>query len=98
MAQSIRGYAQTSDRSRGYLRYLYRKAKTLDSWDKDSYPHPHWDNVSGEPRRSWHRKDLEDSCLAVAIMADTTPAWREVYGDIEISTTVGEHTFLVQMN
>ena len=31
---------------------------------------------------SWHRFDLHESSYAVALMADRTPAWREVYGDI----------------
>ncbi len=82
MPSTVRGYEATTDRSRGWLRYMYRKATTPDSWDKDSQPHPHWDGVSGEPRRSWHRFDLQDSAQPVAIMADITPAWREVYGTI----------------
>ncbi len=82
MNKTLRGYPATSDRSRGWLRYLYRKATTPDNWDKDGKPHPHWDGKSGEPRRSWHRFDLQDSSHAVAIMADVTPAWREVYGII----------------
>lgn len=82
MGKLVRGYPATTDRSRGWLRYLYRKATTLDSWDKDDTPHPHWDNLSGEPSNSWHRKDLEHSATPVALMADTTPAWREVYGTI----------------
>jgi len=28
---------------------------------------------------SWHRFDLIDSSYAIALMAETTPAWREVY-------------------
>ena len=34
MAKAVRGYAATSERSRGWLRYLYRKATTPDNWDK----------------------------------------------------------------
>ena len=82
MASTVRGYGATTDRSRGWLRYMHRKATTPDSWDRDGRPHPHWDGVSGEPRRSWHRFDLQDSAQAVAVMADVTPAWREVYGTI----------------
>ncbi len=58
MASIVRGYPSTSERSRGWLRYLYRKATTPDNWDKDGEPHLHWDNITGEPRRSWHRFDL----------------------------------------
>ena len=82
MGASVRGYPAMSDRSRGWLRYLYRKATTPDSWDKDGEPHPHWDGVTGEPRRSWHRFDLLQSGFGMALMADKTPAWREVYGRI----------------
>lgn len=82
MSQTIRGYRATTERSRGWLRYMYRKATTPDNWDKDGEPHAHWDGISGEPRRSWHRFDLQDSAQPVAIMADITPAWREVYGTI----------------
>ncbi len=58
MASMVRGYPATSDRSRGWLRYLYRKATTPDNWDKDGEPHAHWDNVTGPPTTSWHRMDL----------------------------------------
>ena len=75
-------YPATSDRSRGGLRYLYRKATTPDNWDKNGHPHPHWDGTTGEPMLSWHRFDLIESSYAMALMADTTPAWREVYRTI----------------
>ena len=82
MATLVRGYPATSDRSRGWLRYLYRKATTPDNWDKDGEPHAHWDNVTGPPTTSWHRMDLVRSSYAIPLMADRTPAWREVYGRI----------------
>ena len=69
-----------SDRSLGWLRYVFRKATTPDNWDQGGQPHAHWDNRSDPPMLSWHRFDLLDSTNAVALMADTTPAWREVYG------------------
>ena len=72
----------TSDRSRGWLRYLYRKATTPDNWDKDGRPHAHWDDVTGEPMTSWTRFDLVRSSYAIPLMADRTPEWREVYGRI----------------
>jgi hypothetical protein len=31
---------------------------------------------------SWHRFDLIDSTYALGLMADTTPAWRELYTDV----------------
>ena len=67
-----------SDRDLGWLRYLYRKATTPDSWDKDGEPHEHWDDISTPPMLCFKRFDLIDSTYAVALMADITPAWREV--------------------
>ena len=61
MSATVRGYSALTERSRGWLRYLHRKATTPDNWDKDSQPHPHWDNISGNPRRSWYRFDLFES-------------------------------------
>ena len=49
MPKTVRGYAATSERSRGWLRYLYRKATTPDNWDKDGEAHPHWDSYTREP-------------------------------------------------
>tara|TARA_Y100000782_G_C10105601_1_gene232288 strand:- start:212 stop:733 length:522 start_codon:yes stop_codon:yes gene_type:complete len=40
---------------------------------------------------SWHRFDLIDSSYAVALMADRTPAWREVYSEI-LDQLVTRHT------
>lgn len=79
------------DRSLGWLRYLYRKATTPDDWSQAGQPHPHWDNRSGPPMTSWHRFDLIDSSYAIALMADITPAWREVYGRI-LDELVARHT------
>ncbi len=39
----------------------------------------------------WHRFDLIDSTYAVALMADRTPAWREVYGRI-LDELIFRHT------
>jgi hypothetical protein len=75
-------YPMTSDRSRGWLRYLFRKATTPDNWDKEGRPHPHWDDVTGAPTTSWQRFDLLKSCYALPLLCDRTPAWREVYGRI----------------
>ena len=82
MRRTVAGYPALSPRSQGWLRYLYRKATTPDSWERDGKPHDHWDDTSEAPMLSWHRFDLIDSSYAVALMADQTPAWREVYGRI----------------
>jgi hypothetical protein len=80
-----------SDRDIGWLRYLHRKATTTDSWDKDGEPHPHWDDISTPPMLCFKRFDLIDSTYAVALMADITPAWREVYGEI-LDEMIFRHT------
>ena len=83
--------AALDDRSLGWLRYLHRKATTADDWDREGRPHPHWDNITGAPMLSWHRFDLIDSSYAAALMADRTPAWREVYSEI-LDRLVTRHT------
>ncbi len=45
-------------------------------------PHPWWDQYSGSPFLSYPRFDLSDSSNAILVMADQTPAWREVYTHI----------------
>ncbi|MGZ6996063.1 MAG: hypothetical protein ACXVIM_12695, partial [Acidimicrobiia bacterium] len=78
-------------RAQGWLRYLYRKATTPDDWDRTGHPHAHWDDTSDPPMLCWHRFDLIDSTYAVALMADRTPAWREVYGRI-LDELIFRHT------
>ena len=80
-----------SDRDVGWLRYLHRKATTPDSWDRDGHPHEHWDTESDPPMLCWYRFDLIDSTYAVAMMADVTPAWREVYAGI-LDELIFRHT------
>ena len=80
-----------SDRNVGWLRYLHRKATTADSWERAGRPHEHWDNVSDPPMLCFHRFDLIDSTYAVALMADRTPAWREVYEQI-LDELIFRHT------
>lgn len=45
-------------------------------------PHPWWDQYSAAPMLSYPRFDLTDSSYAILLMADQTPAWREVYSRI----------------
>jgi hypothetical protein len=79
------------ERAQGWLRYLHRKATTPDDWDRTGHPHPHWDDHSDPPMLCWHRFDLIDSTYAVALMADRTPAWREVYARI-LDELIFRHT------
>ena len=69
-------------RARGWLHFLWRKATTPDDWSEDGEPHPWWDRYSTPPMLNFPRFDLSESGYAVAVMADMTPAWREVYDRI----------------
>ncbi|MGH9024210.1 MAG: hypothetical protein ACRDV9_14115 [Acidimicrobiia bacterium] len=75
-------YPRLSERGQGWLRYLHRKATVADRWDRHGRPSDMWDDRSGAPMTSWHRFDLIDSSYAVAVAAEVTPAWRELYGTI----------------
>ena len=49
-------------------------------WNYDGNgPHPWWDQYTAAPMLSYPRFDLSDSSYGVMLMADQTPAWREVY-------------------
>jgi hypothetical protein len=72
-----------NERAQGWLRHLHQKATTADDWSYDSKgPHEWWDGSTAPPMCSWPRFDLQESAYAVALMADKTPAWREVYSTI----------------
>ena len=45
MERRTRDVPQLDERSVGWLRYLYRKATTPDSWDREGQPHEHWDDT-----------------------------------------------------
>ena len=66
-------------RARGWLRFLWEKATTPDDWSADGVPHPWWDRYSNPVVTSYGRFDLQNSSYALLLMADQTPAWREVY-------------------
>lgn len=82
---------ELSARARGWLRFLWQKATTPDDWSEAGEPHPWWDRYSSEPVMNFARFDLSESAYAVALMADLTPAWREVYGRI-LDELVRRHT------
>lgn len=71
-----------SARAAGWLRHIYRKATTTDDWSEDGNPASWWDQKSQEPLLSFPRFDLSESSYAIGVMADQTPAWREVYAEI----------------
>lgn len=66
----------------GWLKVLHRKAHLPDDWSRAGTPDPSWDSYSTAPFLSWHRFDLIDSSYAIAVLADRTPAYRELYVDL----------------
>ena len=66
----------------GWLKLLHGKALVDDDWSRSGAPDPSWDSYSQAPLTSWPRFDLVDSANVIALLADLTPAWRELYIDI----------------
>ncbi len=66
-------------RTRGWLRFLWDKATTADDWSSGGVPHQWWDAYTNPGVTSYGRFDLQISSYALLMMADQTPAWREVY-------------------
>ena len=69
-------------RTRGWLRFLWDKTTTDDDWSSAGVPHQWWDRYSVPVVLSYGRFDLSFSSYALLLMADQTPAWREVYTQI----------------
>lgn len=78
-------------RARGWLRHVYRKATTVDDWSRAGEPDGWWDRYSTPPMLNFPRFDLSESSYALALMADVTPAWREVYAEI-LDRLIERHT------
>jgi hypothetical protein len=79
---SLRNVAQfpgLSARGAGWLRFLWEKATTRDDWSAAGIPHPWWDRYTAPVVLSYGRFDLSYSAYGLLLMADKTPAWREVY-------------------
>jgi len=85
-------HPEHNERTRGWLRFLWQKATTPDDWSYGGEePHPWWDQYTAAPLLSYPRFDLSNSSYAVLLMADQTPAWREVYTRI-MDELAGRHT------
>ncbi len=78
-------------RVQGWLRFLWDKATTEDDWSTEGSPHPWWDQTSTAPMCSFPRFDLAETSYILPVLADRTPAWREVYTRIA-DELVGRHT------
>jgi hypothetical protein len=79
---TVLGYPALSEEAIGWLAYMHRKTGLEGIWTKDGRPHEAWDNISGAPITNQYRYDLTYATFALALMADITPAWREVYSPI----------------
>lgn len=83
--------AHLSDRTRGWLRFVWDKATTADDWSSAGEPHAWWDRESTAPMCSFPRFDLGETAYILPVLVDQTPAWREVYTRIA-DELVGRHT------
>lgn len=72
-------YPGLTPRGAGWLRFLWEKATTRDDWSSAGVPHPWWDRYTAPVVLSYGRFDLSFSAYGLLLMADQTPAWREVY-------------------
>jgi hypothetical protein len=68
-----------NQRTLGWLRFLWEKSTTPDDWTSNGVPHPWWDRYTLPVVLSYGRFDLSYSAYGILLMADQTPAWREVY-------------------
>ena len=66
-------------RALGWMRFLWEKSTTPDDWSSVGIPHPWWDRYTAPVVLSYGRFDLSFSAYGILMMADQTPAWREVY-------------------
>ncbi len=80
-----------SERICGWLRFIWEKATTPDDWSSGGQPHPWWDRSSTAPMCAFPRFDLAETAYILPLLADKTPAWREVYSRIA-DELVGRHT------
>lgn len=78
-------------RARGWLRFIWDKATTADDWSSSGDPHPWWDRSSTAPMCAFPRFDLSETSYALPLLADQTPAWREVYTRIA-DELIGRYT------
>ena len=80
-----------NSRAQGWLRYIWDKATTEDDWTSKGEPLPWWDKTTTPPMCSFPRFDLSETSYSLPLMADQTPAWREIYTRIA-DELVGRYT------
>jgi hypothetical protein len=80
--RNVAAYPGLTPRGAGWLRFLWEKATTGDDWSSNGVPHPWWDRYTFPVVLGYGRFDLSFSAYGLLLMADQTPAWREVYARI----------------
>jgi len=80
--EPVEGVPHVPPRLLDWSKLLHAKALVDDDWSRSGAPDPSWDSYSTAPLTSWPRFDLIDSAYPIVLLADFTPAWRELYGDI----------------
>jgi hypothetical protein len=80
--RAIPGVPGIPPRPLGWLKFLHHKVGLDDDWSRSGTPDPRWDSYSYPPLVSWPRFDLIDASCALAVLADLTAAWRELYVEI----------------
>ncbi len=78
-------------RAQGWLRHIWDKAVTEEDWSSNGEPNAWWDRNSTPPMCAFPRFDVSETSYALPLMADQTPAWREVYTRIA-DELVGRYT------
>lgn len=91
--RNVGGYPGLTPRGAGWLRFLWEKATTRDDWSSNGVPHPWWDRYTFPVVLSYGRFDLSFSAYGLLLMADQTPAWREVYTRIADELTARYPTY-----
>ena len=86
-------YPGLTPRGAGWLRFLWEKSTTRDDWSSNGVPHPWWDRYTLPVVLSYGRFDLSYSAYGLLLMADQTPAWREVYTRIADELTARYPTY-----
>jgi hypothetical protein len=78
----IPGVPTLSDEAIGWLTHLNRKVGYGGTWRITDKPHESWDDRSFTPMGNFPRYDFSWNQWSLALMAETTPAWRETYSTI----------------
>jgi len=90
---NVGDYPGLTPRGAGWLRFLWEKSTTQDDWSSNGVPHPWWDRYTLPVVLSYGRFDLSYSAYGLLLMADQTPAWREVYTRIADELTARYPTY-----